>query len=145
MTTTNRTRRASRTEHGNWRGPPQDSHGWQYLHLTGPLREALSPTTRRRRAQVRRAEHCRQPNTSVSLLGAVKSARLLMIHRGLVGFLLSLTPLSNDLMGWRGANAQNGAASIGCYYFFGGVLMILAAILEVSSCIDKPYFEVLTT
>ena len=30
----------------------------------------------------------------------------------LVGFLLSLTPLSCDLMGWRGAGG-NGAADIG--------------------------------
>ena len=34
-------------------------------------------------------------------------------------------------MGWRNASAQNGAASIGAYYFFGGVLMNVAAVLEV--------------
>ncbi|KAL9061547.1 MAG: hypothetical protein Q9162_000079 [Coniocarpon cinnabarinum] len=51
---------------------------------------------------------------------------------GLCGFLLSLTPLSCDLMGWRGTGAAslNGAASIGCYYFFGGVLMIVSAVME---------------
>ncbi|KAL8891384.1 MAG: hypothetical protein Q9192_005752 [Flavoplaca navasiana] len=47
----------------------------------------------------------------------------------LVGFLLSLTPLSCDLMGWRGAGG-NGAASTGIFFFFGGVLMILGAIGE---------------
>ena len=35
-----------------------------------------------------------------------------MACSALVGFLLSLTPLSCDLMGWRGAGG-NGAADIG--------------------------------
>ena len=66
----------------------------------------------------------------------------------LIGFLLSLTPLSCDLMGWRGAGG-NGAAStgssiidasncgktltqhcLGVYFFFGGVLMVLGSIGE---------------
>ncbi|PIA92628.1 Protein alcS [Cercospora beticola] len=47
----------------------------------------------------------------------------------LVGFLLSLTPLSCDLMGWRGAGG-NGAASTGVYFFFGGLLMILGGLGE---------------
>jgi len=47
----------------------------------------------------------------------------------LVGFLLSLTPLSCDLMGWRGAGG-NGAASTGVYFFFGGLLMILGSLGE---------------
>ncbi|KAM0800052.1 GPR1/FUN34/yaaH family-domain-containing protein [Usnea florida] len=47
----------------------------------------------------------------------------------LIGFLLSLTPLSCDLMGWRGAGG-NGASDTAAYFFFGGVLMILGAIGE---------------
>ncbi|KAF2850482.1 hypothetical protein T440DRAFT_479181 [Plenodomus tracheiphilus IPT5] len=47
----------------------------------------------------------------------------------LIGFLLSLTPLSWTLMGWRGAGG-NGAASIGWYYFAGGLLMILGGLGE---------------
>lgn len=47
----------------------------------------------------------------------------------LLGFLLSLSPLSCDLMGWRGAGG-NGAASTGAYYFFGGLLMIVGGFLE---------------
>jgi len=47
----------------------------------------------------------------------------------LLGFLISLSPLSCDLMGWRGAGG-NGAAGIGAYYFFGGLLMILGGFLE---------------
>ncbi|KIW92423.1 uncharacterized protein Z519_07407 [Cladophialophora bantiana CBS 173.52] len=47
----------------------------------------------------------------------------------LVGFLLSLTPLSNILLGWRGAGGL-GAAEVGVYYFFGGLLMVLGAFLE---------------
>lgn len=47
----------------------------------------------------------------------------------LLGFLLSLSPLSCDLMGWRGAGG-NGAAGIGSYYFFGGLLMIVGGFLE---------------
>ena len=49
----------------------------------------------------------------------------------LVGFLLSLTPLSCQLMGWRGAGG-NGAATIAAYLFFGGLLMIVGGFLEVS-------------
>jgi hypothetical protein len=48
----------------------------------------------------------------------------------LIGFLLSLTPLSMDLMGWRGAGG-NGAAGTGTYYFFGGLLMVLGSLGEV--------------
>ncbi|KAI1622976.1 GPR1/FUN34/yaaH family-domain-containing protein [Exophiala viscosa] len=47
----------------------------------------------------------------------------------LVGFLLSLTPLSNVLLGWRGAGGL-GAAEVGAYFFFGGLLMILGGLLE---------------
>ncbi|ETI28496.1 hypothetical protein G647_00945 [Cladophialophora carrionii CBS 160.54] len=46
-----------------------------------------------------------------------------------VGFLLALSPLSCDLMGWRGAGG-NGAASIGAYFFIGGLLMLLGGFLE---------------
>jgi len=47
----------------------------------------------------------------------------------LVGFLLSLTPLSNILLGWRGSGGL-GAAEVGVYYFFGGLLMVLGGFLE---------------
>ncbi|KAK4997171.1 hypothetical protein LTR66_003362 [Elasticomyces elasticus] len=47
----------------------------------------------------------------------------------LVGFLLSLTPLSCDLMGWRGAGGS-GAAGTATYIYFGGMLMVLGAIGE---------------
>ncbi|KAH8900134.1 hypothetical protein GQ53DRAFT_869462 [Thozetella sp. PMI_491] len=48
---------------------------------------------------------------------------------GLVGFLLALTPLACDLMGWRGAGGS-GAAGIGMYFFFGGLLQFAAGLLE---------------
>ncbi|KAM0718832.1 hypothetical protein Q7P37_005904 [Cladosporium fusiforme] len=47
----------------------------------------------------------------------------------LSGFLLSLTPLSCALMGWRGAGG-NGAANIGVYFAFGGILMIIGSVGE---------------
>ncbi|KAF2469684.1 uncharacterized protein BDR25DRAFT_228345 [Lindgomyces ingoldianus] len=47
----------------------------------------------------------------------------------LIGFLISLTPLSMDLMGWRGAGGS-GAAGLGTYFFFGGLLMTLGALGE---------------
>ncbi|KAH8700207.1 gpr1-like plasma membrane protein [Talaromyces proteolyticus] len=50
-------------------------------------------------------------------------------HRGLVGFCIALTPLSCDLMGWRGSGG-GGAADVGAYYWFGGLLQILACVLE---------------
>jgi len=47
----------------------------------------------------------------------------------LCGFLLSLTPLSWTLMGWRGAGGS-GSSSIGWYFFAGGLLMVLGGIGE---------------
>jgi len=47
----------------------------------------------------------------------------------IVGFLISLTPLSNILLGWRGSGGL-GAAEVGVYYFFGGLLMVLGGFLE---------------
>ena len=47
----------------------------------------------------------------------------------LLGFLLSLSPLSCELMGWRGSGG-NGVATVGVYYFIGGFLMSLGGILE---------------
>lgn len=47
----------------------------------------------------------------------------------IAGFLLSLTPLSNILMGWQGSGGL-GAAETGVYYFFGGLLMVIGAFLE---------------
>ncbi|KKA25567.1 Transcriptional activator of ethanol catabolism AlcS [Rasamsonia emersonii CBS 393.64] len=48
---------------------------------------------------------------------------------GVFGFIISLTPLSCDLMGWRGGGG-GGAALIGAFYGIGGVLMPIAGILE---------------
>ncbi|KAL1968304.1 hypothetical protein VTN77DRAFT_2139 [Rasamsonia byssochlamydoides] len=48
---------------------------------------------------------------------------------GLFGFLISLTPLTCELMGWRGAGG-GGAALIGVFYCMGGLLMPIAGILE---------------
>ncbi|PTU21808.1 hypothetical protein P175DRAFT_0508722 [Aspergillus ochraceoroseus IBT 24754] len=47
----------------------------------------------------------------------------------ITGFVISLTPLSCDLMGWRGAGG-NGAANIGAYFFFGGILLMVGGFLE---------------
>lgn len=47
----------------------------------------------------------------------------------LPGFLMSTTPLSCDLMGWKGADG-NGAATNGVYIFMGGLLQILRGTLE---------------
>lgn len=75
-----------------------------------------------------------------------ESSRLTKWIRALLGFLLSLSPLSCDLMGWRGAGG-NGAAGTsvfsvsylkspadnlasGAYFFMGGVLMIIGGVLE---------------
>lgn len=61
----------------------------------------------------------------------IMNSSLITMSRALAGFLLALTPLSCDLMGWRGAGG-NGAASTGVYFFFGGLLMILGSLGEVS-------------
>ena len=57
--------------------------------------------------------------------------------RALCGFLLSLTPLSWTLMGWRGAGGS-GSASIGWYFFAGGLLMVLGGIGEVGDPPTRP-------
>lgn len=49
-------------------------------------------------------------------------------------------PLSMDLMGWRGAGG-NGAAGIGTYFFFGGLLMIMGSIGEVRELVLSPYYR----
>ena len=58
---------------------------------------------------------------------------LLTIYSALVGFLISLSPLSCDLMGWRGTNGPTvGAAGTATYFYFGGLLMIIGSVGEVS-------------
>jgi len=47
----------------------------------------------------------------------------------LIGFLLSLFPLSMILMGWRGASGL-GASSTGFFFFFGGLCMVLGGVGE---------------
>jgi len=49
--------------------------------------------------------------------------------RPLLGFLIASAPLSAALMGWQGAGG-GGAATIGTYYFFGGMLQVIGSILE---------------
>jgi len=47
----------------------------------------------------------------------------------LMGFLIASTPLGCALMGWRGAGG-GGAATIGVFYFFGGLLQIIGGVME---------------
>ncbi|KAF7193429.1 Protein alcS [Pseudocercospora fuligena] len=47
----------------------------------------------------------------------------------LVGFVIALTPLSCNLMGWRGSGGL-GAANIGVFYFIGGPCMMIGGFLE---------------
>ncbi|KAA6406811.1 MAG: hypothetical protein FRX48_09535 [Lasallia pustulata] len=51
----------------------------------------------------------------------------------LIGFLLTVTPISMEMMGWRGAATGSGivgAASVGACFFMGGLLMFTGGILE---------------
>ena len=48
---------------------------------------------------------------------------------GICGFILSLTPLSCDLLGWRGSGGD-GSATTGVYFGVGAILMLLGGILE---------------
>lgn len=52
-----------------------------------------------------------------------------MLFRPLLGFLITAAPLSCALMGWRGAGG-GGAATIGTFYFFGGLLQIMGCVME---------------
>lgn len=46
---------------------------------------------------------------------------------------MSLSPLCCNLMGWgAGTAAGKGASDIPAYLFFGGILMNVAAVMEVS-------------
>ncbi|USW58086.1 Putative acetate transporter GPR1/FUN34/SatP family [Septoria linicola] len=47
----------------------------------------------------------------------------------LTGFVIALTPLACQLMGWRGSGGL-GTATIGVYYFLGGPCMWVGGILE---------------
>ena len=47
----------------------------------------------------------------------------------MAGFLLALTPLSNELLNWRGSGGL-GAATVGTYYFFGGMLLLVGGLFE---------------
>lgn len=137
LTATDRRDRTSRPRYRTRSRSAQDSYGWQHLHFSRPIRKALPSAPFWWCAQVWSTKYCRQPHASVSSSSMRSNIWLNKLtsstNSGLIGFLLSLTPLSNDLMGWRGAGSQNGAASIGVYYFFGGVLMITSAVLEVRS------------
>jgi uncharacterized protein len=46
-----------------------------------------------------------------------------------MGFLIASAPLGCALMGWRGSGG-GGAATIGVFYFFGGMLQIIGSIME---------------
>ena len=46
-----------------------------------------------------------------------------------MGFLIASTPLAFALMGWRGAGG-GGAATIGVFIFFGGMLQIIGSVME---------------
>ncbi|KAJ9296873.1 hypothetical protein DTO271G3_5072 [Paecilomyces variotii] len=48
---------------------------------------------------------------------------------GILGFVVTLGPLSCQLMGWRGSGG-GGAAIVGVMYFIGGLLMIIAGVME---------------
>ncbi|KAK6349480.1 hypothetical protein TWF696_005764 [Orbilia brochopaga] len=48
---------------------------------------------------------------------------------GIIGFCVSLTPLSMNLMGWRGAGGA-GAAQVASYYFIGGMLSLVGGLFE---------------
>jgi len=48
---------------------------------------------------------------------------------GILAFVVCLTPLAMDLMGWRGAGG-GGAAQVASFYFIGGLLSLIAGIFE---------------
>jgi uncharacterized protein len=52
-----------------------------------------------------------------------------MYISALMGFLIASTPLGCALMGWRGSGG-GGAATIGVFYFFGGMLQIIGSVME---------------
>lgn len=49
---------------------------------------------------------------------------------GLGGFLIAYCPIIFSLLGWRGFTG-NGAATVGTYYFSGGLLAIISCIFEL--------------
>lgn len=49
---------------------------------------------------------------------------------GLGGFLVAYCPIIFSLLGWRGYTG-NGAATVGTYYFSGGLLAIISCIFEL--------------
>ncbi|KFY87974.1 hypothetical protein V500_06652 [Pseudogymnoascus sp. VKM F-4518 (FW-2643)] len=68
-------------------------------------------------------------NPKIPVAGGLRSIIGNPTPIAVTGFVMSLTPLSCDLMGWRGAG-HDGAAHIGAYIFFGGVLLLVGGLLE---------------
>ena len=71
------------------------------------------------------------PRDSAAASSVIRKAIGTPTPIALCGFLLSLTPLTCDLMGWRGAGQANGSAGIPAFYFFGGVLMVVGGVFEL--------------
>lgn len=95
--------RPRRSRNGSRQCPGDGPHCWQHRHDPGAVREAVSFPSQC--GQGRAEEDLWQPDPIVRLLFPETSFSywLTQIQRALVGFLLSLMPLSCDLMGWRGA------------------------------------------
>ena len=71
-----------------------------------------------------------QPNVkSRAQLGLVKTLGN-PTALGIVSFVLTFTPTSCCLMGWRGATTNSLLALIGSFYFMGGMALYVAGILE---------------
>jgi hypothetical protein len=126
------------------RTPPYDRSGPQAASPSLPncLRSSTFPRPIRSKENYATRSviqlHCKF-HRPASLLWRTKTNKL----RALVGFLLSLTPLSWTLMGWRGAGGS-GAASTGWFFFAGGMLMTLGGIGEVRIHLIRPIQFVLT-
>ncbi|KAF9874743.1 GPR1/FUN34/YaaH-class plasma membrane protein [Colletotrichum karsti] len=125
---------SNHNEHRRPRGPPPQANGYDYAD------EYISP-------QMSRDDALKRMKTAGSISISPELFEKLYLSPqnqvkgdlrktfgnptpiAIVGFLISLTPLCIDLMGWRGAGG-NGAAGIPSYFFFGGVLMFVGGLLE---------------
>jgi len=71
-----------------------------------------------------------QPQTNVK--GDLRKTFANPTPLALLGFSVGLTPLAAELLGWRGAGGGSGnpQATVGATIWFGGVLLLIAGMLE---------------
>ncbi|KAJ6790073.1 hypothetical protein PWT90_06914 [Aphanocladium album] len=101
----------------------KDSDAGSFKHTTPPLHQVQSVTVSNEMFEKLYL------NPASRVKGSLRQTFANPTPLPLLGFLIASTPLGCTLMGWRGAGG-GGAATIGAFYFFGGMLQVIGSVLE---------------